>query len=78
MVVVAAGASAEPVPTSVGTLKTEEKAVSAAGKSARVRDSDRRGRRKQKHERQISSKGQKGRQSLYVARVCKNRKNRQR
>ena len=32
-VVVAAGASPEPVPTSVGTAKTEVKALSAAGKA---------------------------------------------
>ena len=32
-VVAAAGASAEPVPTSVGTAKTETKALSAAGKA---------------------------------------------
>ena len=34
-VVAAAGASAEPVPTSVGTAKTEEKALSAEGKTRR-------------------------------------------
>ena len=32
-VVAAAGASAEPVPTSVGTAKTEAKSLSAAGKA---------------------------------------------
>ena len=32
-VVAAVGASAEPVPTSVGTAKTEAKALSAAGKA---------------------------------------------
>ena len=50
-VVAAAGAYAEPVPTSVGTAKTEAKALSAEGKPARGRDSDRRWRRSQKHER---------------------------
>ena len=32
-VVAAAGVSAEPVPTSVGTAKTEAKSLSAAGKA---------------------------------------------
>ena len=41
-VVAEAEASAEPVRTSVGTAKTEAKVVSATGKSARDRDSDRR------------------------------------
>ena len=41
-VVAVAGASAEPVPTSVGTAKTEAKSLSADGKPARARDSDRR------------------------------------
>ena len=45
--VAAAGASAEPVPTSVGTAKTEAKSLSA--KPARGRGSDRRWRRMQKH-----------------------------
>ena len=39
-VVAAAGVSAEPGPTSVGTAKTEAKALSAARKLARGRDSD--------------------------------------
>ena len=48
-VVAAAGASAEPVPTSVGTAETEAKSLSAAGKAARGRDSDRWWRRMQNH-----------------------------
>ena len=75
-VVAAARASAELVPTSVGTAKNGAEAMSAVGRARR--DSDRRWRRKHKHERRNSPKEQKGRQSLYVARVCENHKNRRR
>ena len=50
MAVVAAGASAEPVPTSVGTAKTEANRCRLQAKLARGRGSDRRWRRMQKHE----------------------------
>ena len=40
--VAAAGASAEPVPTSVGTAKTEANRCGLQAKSGRGRDSDRR------------------------------------
>ena len=72
-VVAAAGASTEPVPTSVGAAKTEARGQLQA-KTARGRDSDQRRRRRQKHDRRDSSKEQKGRQFSYVARVCENRK----
>ena len=60
--VAAAGASAEPVSTSVGTVETEANRCRLHAKPARGRGSDRRWRRMQK-----------GRQSSYVARVCENR-----
>ena len=75
-VVAAAGACAEPVPTSVGTAKTQAKSLSAAVKPARGRDGDRRWRRRHKQERRNSPKGVKSCLFLYVARVCENRKNR--
>ena len=68
-----AGASAEPVPTSVGTAKIEANRCRLQANPARGRGSDRRWRRMQKYERRISLKEQKGRQSSYVARVCENR-----
>ena len=49
--VAAAGASAEPVLTSVGTAKTEGNRCRLQEKPARGRGSDRRWRRMQKHER---------------------------
>ena len=49
--VAAAGASAEPVPTSVGTAKTEANRCRLQANPARDRGSDRRWRRMQKHER---------------------------
>ena len=52
-VVAAAGASAEPVPTSVGTAKTEAKRCRLQAKPACGRGSGRRWRRMQKHERRI-------------------------
>ena len=73
--VAAAGASAEPVPTAVGTAKTEAKRCRLQAKPACGRGSGRRWRRMQKHERRISPKEQKGCQSSYVARVCENRNN---
>ena len=74
----AAGASAEPVPNSVGTPKIEANRCRLQAKPARGRGSDRRWRRIHRHERRISPKEQKGRQSSYVARVCEIRKNRRR
>ena len=71
--VAAAGSSAEPVLTSVGTAKTEANRCRLQAKPAHRRGSDRRWRRMQKHERRISPKEPKGRQSSYVARVCENR-----
>ena len=76
--VAAAGASAEPAPTSVGTAKTKANRCRLQAKPARGRGSDRRWRRMQKHERRISLKAQKGCQSSYVARVCENRNNQRR
>ena len=76
--VAAAGASAEPVPPSVGTAKTEAKSLSAAGEARPQPGSDRRWRRIQKYERRISPKEQKGCQSSYVARVCENRSSQRR
>ena len=62
--------SAEPVPTSVGTAKTDANRCPLQAKPARGRGSDRRWRQMQKHERRISPKEHKGRQSSYAARVC--------
>ena len=76
--VAAAGASAEPVPTSVGTAKIEGNCCRLQSKPARGRGSDRRCRRMHRHERRISPKEQKGRQSSYVARVCEIRENQRR
>ena len=75
-VVTAAGASVEPVPTSVDTAKTEAKASSAASK-ARSRPGQR-STVATEAETRNSPKEQKGRQSSYVARLCENRKNRRR
>ena len=77
-VVAAAGASAEPAPTSVGTDKTETKSLSAASK-ARPRPGHRSTVATEVETRETNSpKEQKGRQSSYVARVCENRENRRR
>ena len=72
MVVAAARASAEPVPPSMGMARTVAKTMSAAGEidprpaqpSAVATEAE--------TQRRISPGGQKGRQSLYVARVCEN------
>ena len=60
-VLAAAGASAEPMPASVGTAKTEAKAVSVAGR-IRPRPGQRSAvARTPKHEQRMSPKEQKGR-----------------
>ena len=79
-VVAAAGASAKPVPTSVGTAKTEAKAVSAAGKT-RPRSGQQSTVETEAETR--ATKLLEGAESssilsLYVACVCENRKNRRR
>ena len=71
--VAAAGASAEPVPTSVGAAKTEANRCRQQAKPARGRGRDRRWRRLQKHERRTSPKEQSGRQASCLARVRENR-----
>ena len=78
MVFEAAGASAEPVLTLEGTAKTEAKALLAAGKT-RPRPGQRSTVVTNAETRATNyPKEQKGRQSSYVARVCKKRENRRR
>ena len=71
--VAAAGASAES--WSPRTTKTEAKAGLAVNKKNSGEDDNRRWRRKQIHQRRISPKEQRGRQSSYVVRVRENREN---
>ena len=73
MGVAAARASAEPVPSSMGMAKTEAKTVSAVGEiDPRPVQPSARATRAETRATNLPGE-QKGRQSLYVARVCENR-----
>ena len=76
MVVDEARASVEPVPPSMCKAKAGAKTVSPAGEIDLRLVQPSQWRRRHKHERLICPGEQKCRQSIYVARVCENRKNR--